>query len=190
MGTCDSVGACQSGRVPLPDPPLSDDVVIRHRAAADLDACVALLRRTHERDRYPVNWPADPVAFLTPPDELVTWVATRDGALVGHVMLAAASERLAGQSASADVPLVGSEHLLLLRLLFVAAEARGMRLGTRLLDLATGEATARGCRTVLEVLSLNVDAIAMYERSGWTAVGTTTPDWAPDGTHAVVYLAP
>jgi len=164
--------------------PLSDTVLIRHRRSEDLGACAALLRQVHERDRYPVNWPADPVAFLTPADELVTWVATRDRELVGHVMLAAPPAGLATHAST-----VGQD-LLLLRLLFVAPNARGMRLGTRLLDLATSAAAARGCRTVLEVLSLNVDAIATYERAGWTAVGTTTPDWAPDGMHAVVYLAP
>jgi ribosomal protein S18 acetylase RimI-like enzyme len=176
--------------VPQFNAPLPGTVLIRHRTAADLDACAALLRRTHELDRYPVSWPADPIAFLTPPDELVTWVATRDGLLVGHVMLADEPAALAGLSAPADEQLAGSENLLLLRLLFVAPEARGMHLGTRLLALATNAAAARGRRTALEVLSLNVEAIAMYERTGWTAVGTTTPDWAPEGTHAVVYLAP
>ena len=165
--------------------PLSDTVLIRHRRSEDLDACAAVLRQVHERDRYPVNWPADPVAFLTPADELVTWVATRDRQ-PGRSRDARRPDRA---SLAAHASTVGQD-LLLLRLLFVAPDARGMHLGTRLLDLATSAAAARGCRTVLEVLSLNVDAIATYERAGWTAVGTTTPDWAPDGMHAVVYLAP
>jgi predicted N-acetyltransferase YhbS len=161
-------------------------ITIRHRTTVDLQACVTLLRRIHELDRYPANWPADPVAFLTPADELVTWVATRDGVVVGHVMLAEPN----GVSAVALEQLSGSENLLLLRQLFVAHTARGQRLGSRLLDIATAEAASRGRRAALEVLSLNVDAIAMYERAGWTAVGRTTPHWAPEGTHAVVYLAP
>jgi GNAT superfamily N-acetyltransferase len=176
--------------VPQFNAPLSDTVVIRHRVAADLDACVALLRLVHELDRYPVNWPADPIAFLTPEDEIAAWVATRDGVLLGHVLLADAAVGLIGLAPSADGDPAPIEGLVLLRLLFVAPAARGLQLGTRLLHLATNEAAARGCRTALEVLSLNLDAIAMYERTGWTAVGTTTPDWAPDGTHAVVYLAP
>ena len=83
-----------------------------------------------------------------------------------------------------------AEDLVLLRQLFVAPEARGSGLGRRLLDVAIAEATTRGRRAVLEVLSLNVEAITLYERAGWIAVGTTTPHWVPDGTHAVVFLAP
>jgi GNAT superfamily N-acetyltransferase len=164
--------------------PLPDDVVIRRRVSADLPACVGLLRQVHERDRYPLNWPTDPVAFLTPADELVTWVATRDAVVVGQVMLATAPEGVA-EATSIDAP-----GLLLLRQLFVAPVARGQRLGSRLLDVATAEAAARGRRAALEVLSINVDAIALYERAGWTAVGRTTPHWVPDGMHAVVFLAP
>lgn len=164
--------------------PPSDDVLIRHRTAADLHAAGELLRRVHERDGYPVHWPADPVAFLTPQDELVTWVAIRGGVLVGHVMLAEAPAGLAAPTS------MDRQDLVLLRLLFVAPEARGQRLGGQLLDVATAEAAVRGRRAALEVLTVNGDAIALYEGGGWTAVGTTTPHWAPDGTHAVVYLAP
>jgi GNAT superfamily N-acetyltransferase len=171
--------------VPLPHVAPSDSLVIRHRRSEDLDACLALLRRVHERDRYPVRWPADPAAFLTPADELVAWVATRGDTLVGHVMLAATPEGVAQTAATSGVRAV-----VLLRLLFVAPEVRGQDLGARLLDIATAEAAARRRRAVLEVLSLNQDAIAVYERTGWTAIGTTSPDWAPEGTHAVVYLAP
>jgi GNAT superfamily N-acetyltransferase len=177
-------GPWQAGRVSLPT-----DVVVRQRRAEDLDACAALLHRVHELDRYPVRWPADPVAFLTPASELVTWVAHCGATLAGHVMLAAAADEL-GEGVPTDGDHLPVEDLVLLRLLFVSPEARGRRLGAHLLDVATAEATARGRRTVLEVLSLNLDAIAVYERVGWTAIGTTTPDWAPDGTHAVVYLAP
>jgi len=164
--------------------PLPDDVLIRVRTAADLPACVGLLRQVHERDRYPLDWPADPVAFLTPADELVTWVATRDAVVVGQVMLADAPAGLA-EAISID-----AQGLVLLRQLFVAPVARGQRLGSRLLDVATAEAAARGRRAALEVLSINVDAIALYERAGWTAVGRTTPHWVPNGMHAVVFLAP
>jgi len=181
---------CQAGRVSVPHVAPSDDVVIRPRRSEDLQACVALLHQVHQRDRYPVHWPADPVAFLTPADELVTWVATSDAVVIGQVMLATAPEGLAALSASADEQLARSENLLLLRQLFVAPEARGQGLGSQLLDVATAGAAARGRRAALEVLSINVDAIALYERAGWTAVATTTPHWVPDGMHAVVFLAP
>jgi GNAT superfamily N-acetyltransferase len=162
----------------------SDDVVIRERTAADLPACVGLLRQVHERDCYPLNWPADPVTFLTPADELATWVATRDGLVVGQVMLADAPAGVA------EATSIDAQGLVLLRQLFVAPAARGQRLGSRLLDVATADASARGRRAALEVLSINVDAITLYERAGWTAVGRTSPHWVPDGMHAVVFLAP
>jgi GNAT superfamily N-acetyltransferase len=163
--------------------PPSDDVV-RPRRSDDLPACVELLRQVHERDRYPVHWPTDPVTFLTPADELVTWVATRDGVVVGQVMLADAPAGLA------EATSIDAQALVLLRQLFVAPAARGRRIGSRLLDVATAEAAARGRRATLEVLSINVDAMALYESAGWTAVGRTTPHWVPDGMHAVVFLAP
>jgi GNAT superfamily N-acetyltransferase len=159
-------------------------ITIRHRTAADLPACVGLLRRIHELDRYPANWPSDPVAFLTPADELVTWVATREEVVVGQVMLADAPAGLA------EATSIDAHALVLLRQLFVAPEARGQRLGSQLLDVATAEAAKRRRRAALEVLTINVDAIALYERAGWTAVGRTTPHWVPDGMHAVVFLAP
>jgi GNAT superfamily N-acetyltransferase len=158
-------------------------ITIRHRTTADLQACVTLLRQVHERDRYPVHWPTDPVAFLTPADDLVTWVAARDGVVVGQVMLADAPAALA------EATSIDAQALVLLRQLFVAPAARGQGLGSQLLDVATAEAAARGRRAALEVLSINVDAIALYERAGWTAVGRTTPHWVPDGMHAVVFLA-
>lgn len=143
-----------------------------------------MLHHVHQRDRYPVHWPADPVAFLTPADELGTWVATSDGVVVGQVMLADAPAGLA------EATSIDGQALVLLRQLFVAPEARGQRLGSQLLDVATAGAAARGRRAALEVLSINLDAIALYERAGWTAVATTTPHWVPDGMHAVVFLAP
>jgi GNAT superfamily N-acetyltransferase len=169
--------------------PLPTDVVVRQRAAEDLEACVALLRRVHELDHYPIRWPADPLAFITPGSELVTWVAHRGGVLVGHVMLADATEEL-GRVTPIDGQHVSAEDLVLLRLLFVSPDARRTGLGAHLLDLVTAQASARGRRAALEVLSLNVEAMELYERAGWTACGTTTPYWAPEGTHALLYLAP
>jgi GNAT superfamily N-acetyltransferase len=157
---------------------------VRQRTPEDLDDCAALLRQVHERDHYPVRWPADPVDWLSPRDALVSWVATDDGQLLGHVMLAEAD------AAVAALTTLRPADLLLLRQLFVAPEARGRHVGSTLLAVATDEAVSRGRRPVLEVLSPNVDAIELYQRAGWTSVGTSTPHWAPEGTHAVVFLAP
>ena len=64
------------------------DVSIRPRSDADLAACVAALRLVHDADDYPMIWPADPVAWLTPPDLAAAWVAVLDDVpLAGHVLL-------------------------------------------------------------------------------------------------------
>ena len=42
------------------------EVPVRIREAADLAACVAVLRRVHEISGYPSRWPADPGGWITP----------------------------------------------------------------------------------------------------------------------------
>ncbi|MEI8408331.1 MULTISPECIES: hypothetical protein [unclassified Kribbella] len=60
--------------------------MIRERGESDLDSCAGFLRDVHELAGYPVNWPADPQAWLTPPGILGAWVITTDdGRVAGHV---------------------------------------------------------------------------------------------------------
>lgn len=55
----------------------------------------------------------------------------------------------------------------------VAPHARGLGIGTRLLDAILDEARARGLTTVrLDVIDTNPRARALYERRGFEAVGT------------------
>jgi GNAT superfamily N-acetyltransferase len=62
-------------------------IEIRERSDTDLAECVRMLRDVHALGEYPVNWPADPQAWLTPADRLGCWVAIRDGRVVGHAAL-------------------------------------------------------------------------------------------------------
>lgn len=41
--------------------------MIRTRQPADLDRCVAARLAVHRADAYPLNWPADPHRWLSPP---------------------------------------------------------------------------------------------------------------------------
>lgn len=57
--------------------------------------------------------------------------------------------------------------------IFVDAAARGQGVGTRLLDAICAEAAARGMAEVqLDVIDTNPRARALYERHGFTAIGT------------------
>jgi ribosomal protein S18 acetylase RimI-like enzyme len=57
--------------------------------------------------------------------------------------------------------------------IFVAPQARGQGVGSRLLDAVAAEATLRGYREIrLDVIDSNHRARALYERSGFVAVGS------------------
>jgi ribosomal protein S18 acetylase RimI-like enzyme len=63
--------------------------------------------------------------------------------------------------------------LLLMDGIFVSAEARGLGVGTALLNAICSAAVARGCSRVrLDVIDTNLRARALYERSGFVPAGT------------------
>ncbi|MDJ0394743.1 GNAT family N-acetyltransferase [Rhodococcus sp. G-MC3] len=134
---------------------------IRRRLEADLPECVRALREVHDCDGYPDRWPADPVVWLEPTE--AAWVAEVDGALVGHVVL------------------VDREDGFWVSRLFVPPSARGMRVGEALLDRARTHAGGRAL--MLDVIEHSSSAISLYERTGWTLLGTRGADWTmADGT--------
>ncbi|MET8357289.1 GNAT family N-acetyltransferase [Micromonospora sp. NPDC005171] len=148
---------------------------IRRRRATDLDGCVAALAEVHRVDRYPLNWPADPHRWLREPHPARAWVALdADAAIVGHV----AVHRIADQ---VDGP-PGRPTAEVARL-FVTPKARGLALGSALLDRARRWADKRATDLVLELAAGGTAAEALYERAGWRCVGTSTAPWtAPDGS--------
>ena len=131
--------------------------MIRPRTDADLPACVATLRTVHETDGYPLNWPGDPVAWLTPPDTRQAWVAVAGEAVAGHAIVTGEGE---------------------LTRLFVDPRRRGSGLARELIGRARA---LHGGRLHLEVA--NAAAAAYYERTGWLFVDAAVADWtAPDGS--------
>jgi GNAT superfamily N-acetyltransferase len=138
-----------------------DPVLIRERQPADLDRCVAALRAVHEADAYPLNWPADPAAWLTPPSMSVAWIAELPGgAIAGHV-------------AVQDTELSR---------LFVTPEARRSSVATALVDRARSWAGARKL-TLVVTEGRRSAAVAFYEAAGWRYTHSTDADWtAPDGS--------
>jgi ribosomal protein S18 acetylase RimI-like enzyme len=164
-------------------------VPIRPRQPADLDACVAVLRRVHERSGYPARWPADPAGWLTPAGQLAAWVAEHNGAIAGQVGLSRGQRHPDLLQATGQPPGQLGEIIRL----FVDPAVRGAGLGRQLLAAASAHAVASGLRPVLEVVDDAGPAIALYERSGWRQVGSGTATWAnPDGRHPglLYYVSP
>jgi GNAT superfamily N-acetyltransferase len=126
----------------------------------------------HAVDRYPVLWPADPVAWLTRRHPLRAWVHEGpDDRLSGHLSLHGtdAARARPGWRQAAPVPV---ERLAVVSRFFVAPDTRRQGVGGALLERAEEHAAARGLHLVLDVAEHNRDAIAFYERRGWRRAGT------------------
>ncbi|GMA25348.1 GNAT family N-acetyltransferase [Luteimicrobium album] len=153
---------------------------IRLRTDDDAPALVAILTDVHERDGYPVRRTNVRREWLWDDSFVGAWVATCDGAVVGHVALA---DGFAGPG----VP----DGALGISRLFVAPRANGRGAGAALLDAAR---TAVGDRPLgLEVTDTPTAARALYERLGWRRVGEAEAGWADlDGRHPhlTYFMAP
>jgi ribosomal protein S18 acetylase RimI-like enzyme len=148
--------------------------VIRERGEDDLDSCAGFLRDVHEVAGYPINWPVDPRAWLTPPEMLGAWVITTDdGRVAGHVALTA-----------------GSPGTALVERLFVDPKATGGGLGRRLLAHAVAMGSELGRRVSLEVADNCAAAIALYRRAGWQETGRTPIGWGGRQASAVLHFEP
>ncbi|SEM01107.1 GNAT family N-acetyltransferase [Streptacidiphilus jiangxiensis] len=164
---------------------------VRRREASDLAVCARVLRDVHAGDGYPVDWPDDPVRWLTQASLLDAWVAELDGEVVGQVGLCRSSTGdLAPGEWSHRTGLPPGATAVVSRL-FVAPTARGHGLGALLLAQATHEARSRGLHPVLDVVSTDTAAAELYRRAGWSLLATVEDEWAPDRRVTVhCYAAP
>ncbi|WP_328988769.1 GNAT family N-acetyltransferase [Kribbella sp. NBC_01245] len=145
-------------------------VLIRPRVDDDLPACVEILRKVHDTAAYPLNWPNDPTAWITPDDALGIWVATADGQIAGHVALAAYGEGTRVER------------------LYVDPAATGRGLGRELLGHCVINARELGRELTLEVADNGDSAIALYRRAGWRETGRGPVAWGGDRVREVVYF--
>ncbi|MGW0807652.1 GNAT family N-acetyltransferase [Nonomuraea sp. NPDC002799] len=147
---------------------------IRPRTPEDLDACVKALAEVQAADRYPVDWPDNPAAWLTPDDLTGAWIAIEPTGEPGPTT--GAGQTGAGPAVE---PTGVLGHVALTRdaeitRLFLTPAARGHGLATRLLDTVRAAAATP---LKLEVSAEGGAAIAFYERSGWRRVGSTRATW-------------
>lgn len=165
--------------------------MIRERTDDDLAACAELASAVHDADGYPSFLGEGTFAtFVAPDDALAAWVATHDGAIVGNVVLRP-------RSAPGSVVLAASalgcapEGLGFVSRLLVAPAARRRGLARALLNRVVEASVARGRRTVLDVVTRDVGAIALYEACGWRVLGDHTMSMRDGSTlNLVVYAAP
>lgn len=153
---------------------------VRPRADRDLDACVRALAQVHEHDGYPVNWPADPAAWLAQPTLVAAWVAELDGRVAGHVGLSRSTADEVAPGVFGAREGVDVDEIAVISRLFVAPSARGHGLGALLMARAHEEARERGLHPVLDVVATDTAATALYERLGWQLLTTTEQQWGPD----------
>jgi GNAT superfamily N-acetyltransferase len=147
--------------------------MIRPRRSEDLDSALAVLSAVHLADRYPVRWPRDPSRWLTGRAGLAAWVSESAGALDGHLSLHATDKEHSHRQWLEALPAPAEQFAVVSRF-FVAPDARGRGVGSALMSTAEDHAAARGLRLVLDVADHNLEAIAFYERRGWSRVGTAS----------------
>lgn len=167
----------------------STGVGIRPRRPEDLAPLAEVLAGQQGHTGYPQRWPLPfPVEeFLDRPPQLEAWVAELDGAVVGHVAVAAVQ---AGEMATAWMAGTGRPmgELAEVSVLFVDHAMTGRGIGAALLGEAVAFIRDSGRAPVLEVVQETRNAVRLYERNGWQVVGEARPWWLPQGNLPVLLM--
>jgi len=152
--------------------------------------CARLVRDVHQHDRYPVVLPDDPAAFLRVTDALGAWVTEdAEGCLVGHVLLRPATSAPVMNAVTRATGL-GTGGVGVVGRLLVAPWARRRGIGRALLDVVVASAHRMGRRPVLDVVTTDLAAIALYESVGWQRVDTVTVTFGDLVVDEHVFLGP
>ena len=169
--------------------PVTGELVVRTREAADLPALCEVLAAQREASRYPLRWPLPfPVEdFVARPDDLTAWTALLDGRPVGHASAQRAADDLVLPSWERGHGLP-ADRLGVLGTLFVDPGVRGRGLGRLLHDTAVGWLRDHDLAPCLDVVPIHAPAQAMYAAAGWREVDRVRPRWLPDGEPDVVAM--
>jgi GNAT superfamily N-acetyltransferase len=160
-------------------------VIVRDRSADDLVGCVKALRAVHSVDRYPIRWPADPIAWLDPADTAGAWVAVEASRIVGHVAVRTPEKM---DARVADEMNLAPQRSAMVSRLFTVPAARGRGEARRLLDRVHTWAATQGKELYLDVADNAPGARLFYERLGWRYVTSVHADWlGEDGRPALVH---
>ncbi|MBM7439666.1 GNAT family N-acetyltransferase [Streptomyces sp. HB132] len=164
---------------------------VRQRTDGDVEECVRVLAEVHQLDGYPVNWPDQPREWLSRGPLLGSWIAELAGRTVGHVSLSQGGEDDLAPTLWSERDGAARGRAAVVGRLFVAPQARGHGIGALLMGRAEEEARRRGLHPVLDVVTSDHAAAALYERLGWELMATVEQRWSPDLTVAVhCYAAP
>jgi GNAT superfamily N-acetyltransferase len=148
------------------------EIQIRRRTTDDLDACESVAKEVHALDGYPSFLGEGTLRdFLQPDDAVGAWVALLDGDVVGHVVLRPTSAPPSAALAATELDL-DVDRLAFIARLLVAPRARRRGVAGALLDHAAADARARGHVPVLDVVTRDTGALALYEARGWRRLGS------------------
>jgi GNAT superfamily N-acetyltransferase len=149
-------------------------LTIRTRSNVDLDACVSVLEKVYDKDKYPVQGVSQAKQFLSGDSIQQAWVCEKDGHIVGHV---AASRKMSKDDVS--MALWTQQHpddpnsTAVLERLFVDPDSRGLGVAGQLIEAAVAWSHEKHMRLVLFALEKDKVAARLYERLGWSHFGTT-----------------
>ncbi len=164
-------------------------VLLRRRRPADLAACTELAEAVSRADGYPVHAPEGLGPFVAAP-ALAAWVATRDGAVVGHVALRASTAEPVMELARRSTGWPNERFGVVARLL-VAPDARRLGVGRTLLEAATAGCQRLGRHPLLDVTVHSSAAIGLYDACGWRRLGRVAVAFsAALSVDELVYLGP
>jgi GNAT superfamily N-acetyltransferase len=144
----------------------------------------------HVNDGYPVYLPGDLRSFVARPDAIASWVADREGDILGHVALHPSSSDAVVALAVEKTGVAPSQLGVVARLL-VAPGVRRLGVGRSLLDAAAGHAVRMGLWPILDVVTHHEGAIRLYDACGWVRVGKVTSTFGEAfSVDEFVYLGP